>query len=88
MKAPSRTLTTFAFALTALNAMLLAFGAIAYDQTWLLAPAAVCAVVAAGVLLGWRWYRRTIAELDSARPELKREVEELRALLRSHNIQN
>lgn len=84
MKPPSRTLTTFAFALTALNAVLLAFGALAYDQTWLLVPAAACAVVAGGVLLGWRWYRRTLAELDAARPELKREVEELRELLRSH----
>lgn len=88
MKAPNRTLTTVAFGLTALNAVLLAFGAIAFHQTWLLIPAAVFGVLATGVLLGWRWYRRTLAELDSARPELKREVEEIRDLLRSHKIQN
>jgi uncharacterized membrane protein len=86
VKPPNRTLTTVAFAFTALNAVLLTFGAIAYDETWLFVPAAACAVVAGGVLLGWRWYRRTLAEQDAARPELKRDVEEIRELLRSHKI--
>jgi hypothetical protein len=36
-----------------------------------------------GVAVAWRWYRRDLAELDAAGPELKRELDELRALLRS-----
>lgn len=86
MKPPHRTLTTVAFAFMALNAVLLAFGAIAYGETWLLAPSVACALVAGGVLVGWRWYRRTLVELDAARPELKREVEEIRELLRSRKV--
>jgi protein-S-isoprenylcysteine O-methyltransferase Ste14 len=83
MKAPSRTLTTLAFGLMALNAVLLAFGAIAFDRPRLFVPAAVCAAVAGGVVLAWRWYRRNLAELDAARPELRRQVEEMRDLLRA-----
>lgn len=86
MKAPSRALTTLAFGLMALNAALLAFGAIAFRERRLVVPAAACAVVAAGVVLAWRWHRRNLAELDAARPELKRAVEEMRELLRSHKI--
>lgn len=84
MKPPSRTLTTLAFGFMALNAVLLAFGAIAFAETWLIVPAVVCALIAGGVLFAWRWYRRNLDELDAARPALKREVEEMRDLLRSH----
>ncbi len=82
MKAPSRTLTTLAFGFMALNAVLLAFGALAFDQPRLLVPAALCAVAAGGVIVAWRWYRRNLAELEAARPELRRQVEEMRDLLR------
>jgi uncharacterized membrane protein YccC len=84
MKPPSRTLTTLAFSFLLLDAVLLLFGAIAFDAPRLFPPAIACAVAAGGVLLAWRWYRRNLAELDAARPELKRELEELRELLRSH----
>jgi drug/metabolite transporter (DMT)-like permease len=83
MKAPSRTLTTLAFSLMALNAVLLAFGAVAFDEPRLFWPAGGCALVAGGVVAAWRWYRRNLAELDAARPELKRELDEIRELLRS-----
>jgi membrane glycosyltransferase len=43
--------------------------------------AAVCGVAAVLVLVGWRRYRRAMAELADARKEMKREVESLRALL-------
>lgn len=84
MKPPSRTLTTLAFSLMALNAALLAFGAVAFQERWLFVPAALCGLAAGGVVAAWRWYRRNLAELEAARPELRRQVEEMRELLRSH----
>lgn len=83
MKGPSRNLTTLAFGLMALNAVLLAFGAVSFHRPTLFVPAALCAMAAGAVLLAWRWHRRNLAELDAARPELKRELEEIRELLRS-----
>jgi hypothetical protein len=47
--------------------------------------AAVCGVAAVLVLVGWRRYRRAMAELADARKEMKREVESLRALLHTHS---
>ncbi len=46
--------------------------------------AAVCAVAAILVIVGWRRYRRAMAELADARREMKREVESLRQLLHPH----
>lgn len=83
MKGPSRTLTTLAFSLMALNAVLLGFGAVAFDESRLIIPGLLCAGAAVAVALAWRWHRRNLAELDAARPELKRELEEIRELLRS-----
>ena len=83
MKTPHRTITIVAFSLMALNAALLAFGGAAFDEPRLFVPAALCAVAAAGVAVAWRWHRRNLAELDAAGPALKRELEELRALLRT-----
>jgi hypothetical protein len=85
---PSRTLTTLAFAVVALNAALFAFGALAFGRTWWLIPAVVCAAVAAAIPPAWRRYRRRMAELDATLPEIKRDVDEIRALLRSHHLQN
>lgn len=83
MKTPHRTITILAFSLMALNAVLLAFGAIAFRERSLILPALGCGAAAGGVLLAWRWHRRNSAELDAAGPELRRELEELRDLLRS-----
>jgi membrane protein implicated in regulation of membrane protease activity len=84
MKTPHRTITIVAFSLMALNAVLLAYGAAAFDTPRLFVPAALCAFAAVGVAVAWRWYRRNLAELDAAGPELKRELDELRELLRSN----
>jgi hypothetical protein len=83
VKPPSRTLTTLAFGLMTLNAVLLVFGALAFDERWLLAPAALCGLVAGGVIAAWRWHRRNLAELEAAQPELRRQIEEMRELLRA-----
>ena len=46
--------------------------------------AGVCCGAAGLVVIGWRRYRRAMAELANARQEMKREVESLRALLHTH----
>ena len=47
--------------------------------------AAVCAVAAVLVIIGWRRYRRTMQELADARREMKRDVESIRDLLHTHH---
>jgi len=45
--------------------------------------------VAAGlVVLGWRRYRRALAELEQARRELRDEAESIRDLLHGKHLQN
>jgi len=46
--------------------------------------AAVCTAAAILVIVGWRRYRRAMAELADARREMKQEVESLRQLLHTH----
>lgn len=87
-RAPSRTLTTAAIGFLLLDAALLALAAVMFDRPLLLVPAGLCAGAAALVVLGWRRYRRTLAELEEARRDMKREVESLRELLQDHHLHN
>ncbi len=77
MKAPSRALTTFTVGFLTLDGLLFAFA-----ERFM--AAAVCAVAAGLVILGWRRYRRIMAELADARREMKREAEAIRDLLQTH----
>lgn len=88
MKPPSRALTTAAVGFLLLDAALFALAAIAFSRPLLLLPAAICAAAGGGVVLAWRRYRRTLLELEEARREMRREVEALRELLQSHDLQN
>ncbi len=90
MKPPavSRTLTTAAVGFLLLDAVLFTLAAIAFGRPLLLVPAAVCAAAGALVVRAWRRYRRILFELEQARREMKREVESLRRLLQSHDLQN
>ena len=88
MKPPSRALTTAAVGFLLLDAALFALAAIAFRRPLLLLPAAVCAAAGGAVVLAWRRYRRTLLELEEARREMRREVEALRQLLQSHDLQN
>jgi len=81
MKAASRTLTTLAVGFLMLDAVLLGYGGIAEGRLSLVAAGGVCALGSVLVVLGWRRYRRTLAEVDAARRELHTEVESLRELL-------
>lgn len=87
-RSPSRTLTTLAVGFLLLDAVLLALAGVGFDRPLFVALAVLFAVAALVVVLAWRRYRRTLVELDEARREMKREVEEIRALLHSHHFQN
>lgn len=73
----TRAVTVFAVGFLALDAALFA---LVSRFLW----AGVCAAAALLVVLGWRRYRRAMAELEDARKEMKREVESIRALLHTH----
>jgi hypothetical protein len=70
----TRAVTVFAVGFLTLDAVLFA---LVNRYLW----AAVCAVAGVLVVVGWRRYRRAMAELADARKEMKREVESLRQLL-------
>jgi hypothetical protein len=72
----TRAVTVFAVGFLALDAVLFA---LVNRLLW----AGVCAAATVLVVLGWRRYRRAMAELADARKEMKREVESIRQLL--HN---
>ena len=88
MTAPSRTLTTLAVGFLALDAVLLGYLGLALKRLVLLGTAVACAAGAAAVVLAWRRYRRTLAEVARARRAMKDEADGLRALLQSHNLRN
>ena len=73
----TRAVTIFAVGFLLLDAVLFA---LVTRFVW----AGVCAVAALLVIVGWRRYRRAMAELADARNEMKREVESIRALLQTH----
>ena len=73
----TRAVTIFAIGFLLLDAVL--FGVVG-RFVW----AGVCALAAVLVVLGWRRYRRAMAELADARKEMKREVESIRDLLHTH----
>jgi hypothetical protein len=73
----TRAVTVFAVGFLALDAVLFA---LVSRFLW----AAVCAAAAMLVVVGWRRYRRAMAELADARKEMKREVESIRDLLHTH----
>ena len=81
MRTPSRTLTTVGVGVLLLDAALLAIAGVALDRWALLAGGAAFALLALLVALGWRRYRRTLTEIESARKEMRRDVEAIRELL-------
>lgn len=74
----TRGVTIFAVGFLLLDAALFA---LAGRYVW----AGVCTVGALLVVLGWRRYRRAMAELAEARREMKQEVESIRELLHTHH---
>lgn len=83
-----RPLATFAVGFLLLDAALLAWAGFDLGRPWLIAGAAVCLAAGVVVVLALRRYRRALAEVEQARREMKQQVDELRALLQEHGIQN
>jgi hypothetical protein len=74
----TRAVTIFAIGFLLLDGALFA---LAGRFVW----AGVCTLAAALVVIGWRRYRRAMAELAEARRDMKQEVESIRALLHTHH---
>jgi beta-lactamase regulating signal transducer with metallopeptidase domain len=85
---PNRALTTVAVGFLVLDGLLLGYGGLTLHRTMLVTWGVVCLVAAGVVVLGWRRYRRAMAELDRARRELRAEVESIRELLHSKHLHN
>jgi len=77
----TRAVTIFAVGFLLLDAVLFA---LAERWVW----AGVCGTAALLVVIGWRRYRRAMAEIAAARRDWKREVESIRDLLHTTHHQN
>jgi len=87
-RTPSRALTTFAVGFLVLDALLLGYSGLALQRRSLVVWAGGCLVGAVLVILGWRRYRRAMAELERARKEMRAEVESIKDLLHNKHLQN
>jgi hypothetical protein len=85
---PSRTPTTLAVGFLALDAVLLMYAGITWGRPILVVAGALCVLGVVLVIAGWRRYRRTLAELDAARHDMKQEVDSIRELLQGHHLNN
>src|SRR5207248_5260559 len=63
-RTPSRALTTFAVGFLLLDGVLLAYSGLVLHRTMLVVWGGACIVAAGLVVLGWRRYRRALAELE------------------------
>ncbi len=88
MSAPGRPLATFAVGFLLLDAVLLVWLGLELERRGLVAGGVGCALAAALVVVLWRRYRRTLADLDAGRREMKAEAEAIRALLREQHLQS
>ena len=88
MRRPSRTPTTLAVGFLSLDALLLGYAGDAWGRPLLVVAGAACALGVALVIAGWRRYRRTLAELEAARRDIKNEVASIRDLLHGHHLNN
>ena len=85
---PRRTLTTIAVGFLVLDAVLFAYAASVTGRVGFILATGACALGAAFVVVAWRRYCRTVAELDKARREMREEIESIRGLLQSHHLDN
>ena len=78
-----RLVTAVAVGFLALDAALFFIAAAFTRRPGLLIAGGACAVVAVLVVLLWRRYRRTLAELEQARREMREEIQAIRELLKT-----
>lgn len=84
----SRTLTTFTVGFLLLDGVLLAYSGFALGRRMLVFWGGVCLLAAALVVVGWRRYRRAMADLEQARQEMQAEAESIRELLQGKHLDN
>lgn len=87
MSAPGRSLATFAVGFLLLDAVLLVWLGLELRRRGLVAGGIACALGAALVVVLWRRYRQTLADLEAGRREMKAEAEAIRQLLRERHPQ-
>jgi hypothetical protein len=84
---PRRTITIFAVGLLLLDGVLLLVAAY-LTRNWILATVGLVAIVlASGVLVYYRKYRKAIEEVRLAKTRLRSELEELRRLINERDRQ-
>jgi uncharacterized membrane protein YccC len=88
MNPPGRALATLAVGFLLLDAVLLTWFGLDLSRTSLVAGGITCGLAAFAVVLIWRRYRRTLADLEMHRREMKAEVEALRDLMKEKHLQN
>jgi hypothetical protein len=88
VSAPGRSLATFAVGFLLLDAVLLVWLGLDLKRPTFVVGGGVCGLAAAAVVEIWRRFRRTLADLDSGRREMKAEAEAIRRLLRDQHQQN
>lgn len=88
MRTPSRTPTTLAVGFLSLDAVLLTYAGITWGRPILVVAGCLCVLGVVLVIAGWRRYRRTLADLDAARHDMKHEVDSIRELLQGHHLNN
>jgi len=88
MNAPGRAVATLAVGFLLLDAVLLTWFGLDLSRRSLVAGGITCGLAACAVVLMWRRYRRTLAELAVRRREMKAEVDALRDLMKEKRLQN
>jgi hypothetical protein len=88
MRPPSRTPTTLAVGFLSLDALLLGYAGLTWGRPLLVAACVTCVLGIVLVVAGWRRYRRTLAELEAARRDMRQEVASIRELLQGHHLNN
>jgi beta-lactamase regulating signal transducer with metallopeptidase domain len=83
-----RALTTLTVGFLLLDAVLLAYSGFALGRRLLILWGGVFLVAAVLVVLGWRRYRRVMADLERARREMRAEVDSIRQLLHGKHLHN
>ena len=85
---PGRFLAFFAVGFLLLDALLLIWLGVDLHRGRLIAGGVVCLAAAVVMVVVWRRYRRTLADLSAQRREMKAEVEAIRDMLRERHLQN
>ncbi len=88
MNPPGRAIATLAVGFLLLDAVLLTWLGLELSRNSLVAGGIACGLGACTVVLMWRRYRRTLAELEDRRREMRAEVEALRDLVKDKHLQN